>query len=134
MIYLLDTNVWVQFLRNCNALVVQRMHAHQPSELRICTVTAAELYFGCLKSAKPAAHRATVDAVLVPYLCLPFDLAAADEFAAIRRYLEALGTPIGPYDMQIAAIARALGCTLVTHNTSEFSRVPGLTLEDWELP
>ncbi|MSQ94253.1 MAG: type II toxin-antitoxin system VapC family toxin [Gemmataceae bacterium] len=133
MIYLLDTNVWVQFLRNKNALVVQRIHAHQPSELRVCTVTAAELYFGCLKSAKPAAHRATVDAVLAPYSCLQFDR-AADEFAQIRLYLESHGTPIGPYDMQIAAIARANGLTLVSHNTSEFSRVPGLLLEDWELP
>src|ERR1017187_3547870 len=126
MIYLLDTNVWVQFLRNRNALVVQRIHAHQPSELRVCTVAAAELYFGCLKSAKPALHRAKVDAVLAPYVCLPFDLAAADELAQIRHHLETQGTPIGPYDMQIAAIARANRLTLVTHNTSEFRRVPGL--------
>lgn len=56
MIYLLDTNVWIQFLRNRNALVVQRIHAHQPSELRVCSVSAAELYHGCLRSAKPRAE------------------------------------------------------------------------------
>ena len=134
MIYLLDTNAWIQFLRNRNALVVQRIRAHQPSELRVCTVTAAELYFGCLKSTKPADNRANVDAVLAPYQCLPFDLAAADEFARIRHHLETQGTPIGPYDMQIAAIARANGFTVVTHNMAEFMRVPGLLLEDWELP
>jgi tRNA(fMet)-specific endonuclease VapC len=134
MIYLLDTNAWVQFLRNKNALVVQRIQAHHPSELRVSAVTVAELYFGCLKSAKPAAHRGTVDAVLAPYVCLPFDARAADEFAQIRHHLEAAGTPIGPYDMQIAAIARWNGLTLVSHNTSEFSRVPGLMLEDWEIP
>lgn len=134
MIFLLDTNVWIQFLRNKNALVVQRIHAHQPSDLRVCSVSAAELYFGCSKSAKPIAHRAKVDAVLAPYICLPFDRVAADEFAQIRQALETLGTPIGPYDMQIAAIARVNGLTLVSHNTSEFSRVPGLVLEDWELP
>jgi tRNA(fMet)-specific endonuclease VapC len=134
MIYLLDTNVWVQFLRTKSALVVQRIQAHQPSDLRVCAVTAAELYTGCLQSAKPVENRAKVDALLAPYICLPFDLAAADIFAQIRRHLETLGTPIGPYDMQIAAIARATGCTLVTHNSSEFGRVPGLPLEDWELP
>jgi tRNA(fMet)-specific endonuclease VapC len=134
MIYLLDTNVWVQFLRNKSALVVTRIHAHQPSDLRVCTITAAELYFGCLKGAKPAVHRAKVDAVLAPYICLPFDLPAADEFARIRNHLESAGTPIGPYDMQIAAIARVNGLTLVTHNSSEFSRVPGLSLEDWQIP
>ena len=134
MNYLLDTNVWVQFLRNKNALVVQRIQAHHPSELRVCTVTAAELYFGCWKSAKPGAHRATVDAVLAPFEWLLFDRIAADEFAKIRHHLETQGTPIGPYDMQIAAIARGNGLTLVSHNTSEFNRVPGLLLEDWELP
>jgi len=134
MIYLLDTNAWVQFLRNKSALVIKRIQSHQPSDLRVCAVTAAELYNGCLRSAKPVENRTKVDKLLWPYICLPFDVAAAEAFALIRYHLEMQGTPIGPYDMQIAAIARATGCTLVTHNTSEFSRVPGLQLEDWELP
>jgi len=53
---------------------------------------------------------------------------------AIRRHLEQLGQVISAYDLQIAAIALADGCTLVTHNTGEFSRVPGLRLQDWEVP
>jgi tRNA(fMet)-specific endonuclease VapC len=65
---------------------------------------------------------------------LSFDDAAADVYAGIRHHLESQGTPIGPYDLQIAAIALADGCTLVTHNTTEFSRVPRLVLEDWEVP
>lgn len=134
MTYLPDTNVWVQFLRNRNALVVQRLRARQPSEIRVCSVVAAELYHGCLRSARPAANRAQVDAVLRPYLSLPFDDAAADVHAQVRRHLETLGTPIGPYDLQIAAIALVHGLTLVTHNTTEFSRIPGLLLEDWEVP
>lgn len=134
MIYLLDTNAWVQFLRNRHALLVQRIKARQPSELRSCSIVAAELYHGCLLTQKPAANRAKVDSVLQPYLSLPFDDAAADVHARIRRHLESLGTPIGFYDLQIAAIALANGCTLVTHNTNEFSRVPGLSLEDWEAP
>jgi tRNA(fMet)-specific endonuclease VapC len=63
---------------------------------------------------------------------LPFDDEAAVVHAAIRRHLEAAGTPIGPYDSQIAAIALVHGLTVVTHNTAEFARVPELKLEDWE--
>jgi tRNA(fMet)-specific endonuclease VapC len=134
MIYLLDTNVWVQFLRNRLALVVQRIHAHQPAEIRLCSIVKSELWYGCLRSAKPAASRAKVDAVLQPYLSYPFDDAAADLHAQIGHHLDSLGTPIGPHDLQIAAIALVHGCTVVTHNTAEFSRVPGLLIEDWELP
>jgi tRNA(fMet)-specific endonuclease VapC len=134
MIYLPDTNVWVQFLRQRHALVVQRIQARQPAELRLCSIVASELYHGCLRSAQSAVSRAKVDAVLQPYLSLPFDEAAADVHARIRHHLETLGTPIGPYDLQIAAIALANSLTVVTHNTTEFSRVPGLMLEDWELP
>lgn len=67
-------------------------------------------------------------------MSLPFDDKAAEQYAAIRRHLETLGLPIGPYDLQIAAIALVHGCTLVTHNQAEFSRVPRLLLEDWETP
>ncbi|MDP1709482.1 MAG: PIN domain-containing protein, partial [Candidatus Komeilibacteria bacterium] len=65
---------------------------------------------------------------------LPFDGNAAREFGEIRAYLARQGTPIGPYDLQIAAIAKVHDLILVTHNTREFSRVLGLRLEDWELP
>jgi tRNA(fMet)-specific endonuclease VapC len=65
---------------------------------------------------------------------LPFDDAAADQYGAIRHDLESIGQVIGPLDIQIAAIALAHGCTLVTHNTAEFSRVQGLRFEDWQLP
>jgi tRNA(fMet)-specific endonuclease VapC len=72
--------------------------------------------------------------LLAPFARFPFDDAAADHFVSTRTHLESRGTPIGPYDLQIAAIALANACTLVTHNTAEFSRLPGLLLEDWEVP
>ena len=97
-------------------------------------VVVAELYYGCLRSANPAANRSKVDELMRPYRSLPFDDAAARYYAIIRRQLELLGAPIGPYDLEIAATALAHECTLVTHNTQEFSRVPGLVFEDWELP
>lgn len=134
MIYLLDRNVCVRYVRGSNLLVRQRLEAKAPQEIRLCSVVKAELYNGTLRSAKPAENRAKVDAFVAPYASSAFDDAAADLHATIRHHLETQGTPIGPYDLQIAAIARLHGFTLVTHNTSEFSRVPGLLLEDWELP
>jgi tRNA(fMet)-specific endonuclease VapC len=56
------------------------------------------------------------------------------DYAVVRRHLEVLGAPIGPYDLQVAAIALANGCTMVTHNTVEFSGVPGLVIEDRQQP
>lgn len=67
------------------------------------------------------------------FTSLPFDDIAAERFGDIRSYLADLGTPIGPYDLQIAAIALANNLILVTHNVDEFSRVEGLQLEDWEV-
>src|SRR5687767_11410954 len=135
MTYLLDTNVWVTLLRNTSTAVATRFQTAAPTgDLRICSIVRAELRYGALCSAKPAANRAAVDALLAPYPSLPFDDAAADQYAALREYLEGLGQVIGPLDLQIAAIALANGCTLVTHNTAEFGRVPGLVVEDWQLP
>jgi tRNA(fMet)-specific endonuclease VapC len=85
-----------------------------------------------LKSPKPAVARAKLDALLAPTQSVAFDDDAADYFATIRHYLESRGTPIGPYDTQIAAIALAHGFTLVTNNAAEFKRVPGLLLDDWQ--
>ncbi len=91
-----------------------------------------ELYAGALRSANPAKNRADVDQFAGAFASLPFTDGEAGICARIRHHLESLGTPIGPYDLQIAAIALANGCTPVTHNTREFSRVPGLVIEDWE--
>lgn len=134
MTYLLDTNVWIALLRGSRPSVTTRFGVVAPSNIRLCSMVAAELWYGCARSAKPAANRAAADILIGPYTWCPFDAAAADQFVTVRRHLESLGTPIGPYDLQIAAIALANGCTLVTHNTAEFSRVPGLVLENWETP
>jgi tRNA(fMet)-specific endonuclease VapC len=135
MTYLLDTNVWVALLRNSSTEIATRFREVAPTgDLRVCSIVRAELRYGALCSAKPAANRAAVDALLAPYPSLPFDDAAADQYAAIRHHLESIGQVIGPLDVQIAAIALADGCTVVTHNTAEFGRVPGLLIEDWQAP
>ncbi len=64
---------------------------------------------------------------------VPFDDLCAAEYARLRLELEGSGRPIGPNDLLIASTARAHGLVLVTHNTREFSRVPELRIEDWEL-
>lgn len=67
-----------------------------------------------------------------PFECLPFDAVCAEHAGEIRAQLSASGAPIGPYDVLIAATARANRLTLVTHNLREFQRVVGVKLEDWE--
>lgn len=68
---------------------------------------------------------------LSPFNILPFNSDDAVTAGRIRGYLERRGTPIGPYDIQIAAQGVSRGITVITHNIDEFSRVPGLRLEDW---
>lgn len=67
-----------------------------------------------------------------PIKSLPFTDEAAEVYGNIRADLEKKGTPIGPYDLQIASIAVLNNLTLVTHNVREFSRVEDLKIEDWE--
>ena len=119
-------------LRQPTSSLAARFKGLTPADIRICSVVVAELSHGCLRSAKPVANRSKLDALLAPYASLPFDDASAEQYAAIRHHLELTGRVIGPMDMQIASIALANRCTLVTHNTAEFGRVPGLTLEDWQ--
>jgi tRNA(fMet)-specific endonuclease VapC len=134
MNYLLDTNVCVQYLRGRNVAVLQRLQNTLVSDVRLCSVVKAELYLGATRSANPGANRTKVEGFVRPYVSLDFDDAAAEIHANIRHRLERAGMPIGPYDLQIAAIALANGLTVVTHNTTEFGRVPGLKIEDWEVP
>ena len=68
---------------------------------------------------------------LAAFTVLPFDRSDAETFGKLRAELAALGSPIGPYDIQIAAQGVTRGLTVVTHNTKEFARVPGIQLEDW---
>ena len=135
MIYLLDTNTCVEYLRHGkNSPVSAKLTAVLDSDVVICTVVYLELRFGALRSNDPVRNLADVQNFVMRHSSLDFDIASAEECARIRADLAAKGTPIGPYDLMIAAIALAHGLKLVTHNTTEFSRVPGLSLEDWQIP
>jgi tRNA(fMet)-specific endonuclease VapC len=130
--YLLDTNVCIRFLNGLAPRVLQRLQALQPVEVVVCSVVKAELLYGAQRSRDPARSLAIQMRFLQPYHSLPFDDTAADLAGNLRAQLAEKGTPIGPYDLQIAAIALANRCTLVTHNIREFGRVPDLAIEDWE--
>lgn len=133
MKYLLDTNVCVTFLNRHNPLLEQRYHAVPASDKVICSVVRAELLYGAFKSQRQPASVVFMESYLANYSNLDFDQDAAKAFGELRADLERKGTPIGAYDLQIAAIAIINGLILVTHNTREFSRVSNLTLEDWEI-
>ncbi|MEE4272126.1 MAG: type II toxin-antitoxin system VapC family toxin [Thermoanaerobaculales bacterium] len=132
MRYLLDTNACIRLLNGSSAGVVERLEGCDPSEVAMSAVVRAELVFGARKSTHVAENLRLVDALFEPFVCLPFDDRAADAYGSVRADLERAGRPIGPNDLLIAATALAHDLTLVTHNMSEFGRVPGLRVDDWE--
>jgi tRNA(fMet)-specific endonuclease VapC len=128
--YVLDTNTCIYALK-LQGRVTDRLRDHSPDDIGATIITVAELWFGARKSARPEATRREIDAFLGPLGVLPFDRAAAEAYAGLRFDLERAGRPIGERDLLIASIAAARGLTVVTHNVSEFGRVPGLNAEDW---
>ena len=134
MSWLLDTNVWIQFFKSNRSLIRDRISAAKASQLQTCSVVKAELWCGAYRYLKSDDRRALVNESFDPLISLPFDDVAAEYYARIRYTLEQQGQVIGPNDLLIAAICLANDCTLVTSNTDEFSRVPGLKCEDWSQP
>ncbi len=133
MKYLLDTNTCIRYLNGRAPKIREHFRLVPDTDIVISTITYGEMFFGSAKSQSPQLSRAKQDAFFSRFVSLPFDHAAAHEFGQIRAHLEQTGTPIGPYDMQIAAIAIAYDLIVVTHNTKEFGRLDGLKFEDWEV-
>ena len=131
MAYLLDTNAVIALMKN-HSHVVERIRQVGRSELVICAPVEAELWFGVSKSNRFEENGRHLLNLLEWLPSLPFSGDATRLCGETRAKLAQQGTPIGPYDLQIAAIALANDCVLVTHNTGEFSRIAGLKLEDWE--
>jgi len=127
---MLDTNLCIYLINNRPAHVRPRFDAHTIGDIGVSAITAAELAWGVAKSGS-ARNRAALETFLLPLEVAPFDEHVVWRYAGLRSELERRGTPIGALDMQIAAHALTLGCTLVTNNTREFARVDGLPLENW---
>ena len=131
--WLPDTNAWICLINSRPSAVKERFQSHSPASLFLCDVVKAELYYGAFRSSRRDDNLALLERIFQTFPSLAFDGAAARMFGEIRAALAAVGTPIGPYDLQIAAIALVHGFTVVTHNTGEFNRVQRLRTEDWEI-
>lgn len=132
MIYLLDTNTCIQYLTGRNSSVIEHFQTIQRQNICLSDVVKAELYYGAFKSSRKEHNLKLYEAFFTQYISLPFDGQTAIIYGEIRAYLEAKGTPIGAYDLQIAATALAYDLILVTHNLKEFKRIQNLKTEDWE--
>lgn len=129
--YLLDTNTCIYFLKNSFPALTQRLLDTDPQMLFISSITVYELAYGAEKSKWGEKTRQKLAMFLAPFTILSFDSEDATVAGRVRGILEQQGTPIGPYDVQIAAQALAKGLTVLTHNVGEFQRVPDLKVEDW---
>jgi len=127
---MLDTNIVSDLIRNPRGRAAERLRQHGEAGLCVSIITAAELRYGAAKRGS-VRLLGRVEAVLSSIDVLPFDVPADAEYGNIRAELEAVGQPIGPTDMFIAAHARAVGVALITHNVAEFRRVRGLTVDNW---
>ena len=130
MTYLLDTNAVIGLLKDTTSLLAQKARLKRPGDIGVPAIVAHELFYGAFKSQQAPRNVALIDQLL--FEILDFDKDDARHSGEVRAFLARKGTPIGPYDVLIAGQARARDLILVTHNTGEFRRVPGLRIEDWE--
>jgi tRNA(fMet)-specific endonuclease VapC len=131
MKYLLDTNLWIVYLKQASTEIRTRLARTSAADIAVCSVVWAELLHGARKYEKRDVREQKIQTTLDPFVCLPFDLVAARHYARIRDQLERDGQTIGGNDLMIAAIALANNLVVVTNNSGEFERVPGLAVEDW---
>jgi tRNA(fMet)-specific endonuclease VapC len=128
--YLLDTNILSYFFRGQGG-VAERVHAHPSKLIYVPSVVILELEYGLYSSSKPEKHRAQIEWVKRTFQTVDLNTDAAQAAGHIRHVLEKAGKTIGTYDLLIAGIALANRFILVSRNTREFERVPGLRLENW---
>lgn len=131
MKYLLDTNVLSDFVRDRPG-VRRHLRAAAINDVAVSVITEFEAEFGLRRATAlpPAIERAMRD-LLAAVAVLPFEREDARAAATLRAALATQGTPIGPYDLLLAATAVRHSLAIVTHNKSEFSRIAGLKVEDW---
>lgn len=131
---ILDTNTCIYLIRRRSPEALRRFEQFEVGEVAVSVVTLSELRYGAEKSARPEQNREALGRFLLPLEVSSYGVEATISYGRIRASLEKQGTPIGPLDTLIAAHAVSLGTILVTNNTREFQRVPGLQIEDWTSP
>ena len=132
MPYLLDTNAWIDYFKRPTSLVRSRLSLLQPTDVVTCSIVRSELLHGAEKYGNVSRRVSLIETTLAPFKSFPFDDQDAEKYAGLRHFLEQSGSVIGPYDLQIAAICLRHQFTIVTHNVGEFSRIPGLSVQDWQ--
>lgn len=128
---MLDTNTCIAIIKRKPPQVLRRFNAYRVGEIGISSITLAELEFGVAKGQHQEKNQEALDEFILPLEIAGFDNEAARVYGRVRAMLENKGTPIGTLDTMIGTHALALGVTLVTNNTREFSRIKGLTVVDW---
>ena len=129
--YLLDTNTCIYFLNRSSEKIISKMKSLSPSNIKLSSITVAELFFGAEKSKAQKKNRTIVQGFIGNFERIPFDEKCCQNYAKIRATLEKSGSPIGPMDLLIASITITHNLILVTNNVAEFKRIKGLKLENW---
>jgi tRNA(fMet)-specific endonuclease VapC len=129
--FLVDTNICIYIIKKNPESVVKNIESLEPYQIKISSITVAELEYGAAKSQNTAKNRKVLLKFLSSVDVRPFDDQDAEYYGRIRAYLEKCGKVIGPYDMQIAAQALCKKLILVTNNIREFERVPNLNCVNW---
>jgi tRNA(fMet)-specific endonuclease VapC len=133
MLYMLDTNACIGIINNKPTVLRQKLFQVAVEQVAISQIVLYELEYGICRSQHQQRNRDNLNNFLKYIQVLDWGEEQSQEAALVRCELMQLGQPIRHYDTLIAAHARSLQATLVTHNVREFERVQGLLLEDWEL-
>ncbi len=129
--YLIDTNICIYLINKKFEYLIRKFESFKKSEILVSAVTVAELEYGIAKSLYPENNRLALVEFISSFEILPFTHEDTQPFGLIRAYLNKSGTPIGPYDLQLAAQCLSGKLILVTNNEKEFQRVPNLMIENW---
>lgn len=129
--YLLDTNICIYAMKGKYPVLTEKLFQTPPDQVAVSSVTVSELEYGAAKSKWGTRTRIRMQLFLSAFTVLPFTERDAVLSGRLRAELAMRGTPIGPYDIMIAAQGISRNLVVVTHNTDEFSRVPDICLEDW---
>lgn len=130
--YILDTNICIFLIKNKSERLLNRMMSCKKEDIYLSSITIAELEYGASKSLYREKNRQAILDFCSNFInILDFTTEDTEAYGLIRAYLEKRGTPIGPYDLQIAAQGLTRNFTIVTNNYDEFARIPDLKVEDW---
>jgi len=129
--YLLDTNIWSALIRRSSAALIERFETLEQGRIALSPIVLGELQLGYCRGDHTPKRLAVIDTIRLHSELLTLTSRVSDTYAQLRAQLEATGTPIGPNDTWIAAEALHHKLVLVTHNTREFERVPGLKVQNW---